>query len=94
MPSVDFTDTLLEISELPTIADMWERWNAIACFIIPSDYEIRDAIEDAKPGTGREDCGDEFIRSRMRYLSDRLDPARCYWLDRRIRLHLGMEQRA
>jgi hypothetical protein len=30
MPSVDFTDALLEISELSTIADMWGRWNAIA----------------------------------------------------------------
>jgi hypothetical protein len=95
MPSVDFTDALLEISELSTIADMWERWNAIACFLIPSDYDMRDALEVAEPVTDPEDsCDEQSIRSRMRYLSDRLDPARCYWLDCRIRLHLGMEPRA
>jgi hypothetical protein len=39
MPHVDFTNSLLEISELSTIADIWERGNAIASMILPCDYD-------------------------------------------------------
>jgi hypothetical protein len=96
MPPVDFTNSLLEISELSTIADIWERWNAIACFIIPSDYDMRNAAESVilyDDDFLSRNGNIEYIKYRMRYLSDRPDPARVYNLDMAIRFALGLSFR-
>jgi hypothetical protein len=79
------------MSQKPSIEAMWEDWNKIASSVIPIDFDMRDAIEGANCPDG---CiTEDSIRERMEYLSDRLDPARCYWLDYKIRLFLGKEMR-
>jgi hypothetical protein len=44
---------------------------------------MADAFEDAMPLS--EPPSEEYIQWSIHYLSDRLDPARCYWLDKAIR---------
>jgi hypothetical protein len=88
------TQDLEEIADYP-LPKLWEHWDKIFSAILPENYELRDAIRDSGhrakkvEAVGRE----EWCRYRMRYLSDRLDPARGYWLDFELRILLGIDAR-
>jgi len=87
----DLYNEMQALSILP-IAEIWQRWDAIANRVIPSGYDLRDAVED---GFYPEESNPtaNAISNRLDYLSDRLDTWRCYMLDYEIREFLGLPQR-
>jgi hypothetical protein len=79
-------DLMMDLLNMDSIEEMWDSWNKIADEVIPPSFDIVDAADGAN--YVRVDT-DQGIRDRIEYLSDRLDPARCYWLDFNIRQYLG-----
>jgi hypothetical protein len=89
---LDQCDRLIQMSTAPDLKSIWEAWDEIASRVIPDDYELRDCCETIDFDPNFEKTFVE-IMSRMSYLSDRLDPARCFALDWAIRRCLGKAQR-
>jgi hypothetical protein len=85
------------LSKLP-INEIWEPWCEIANKIIPSNYELKDALDGcdmpilSEYAPGSESLA-RSIKNRITYLSDRLDIDRCYMLDYKIRYYFGKNLR-
>lgn len=73
-----------------SIEEMWDDWIDIASTVIPIGFDMSDAADGAIQED--KDPTESSIRERIEYLADRLDPARCYWLDYNIRKFLGKEK--
>jgi hypothetical protein len=95
---LDFTNSLLEISELSTIAEIWKEWEAIANMILPCDYELRNACEDVPVCYIEDDVDLEWLRYEIRHLASNWRSHTsfgfCYWIDYHLRKQLGIEFRA
>lgn len=86
-------ESMINLLDRPSIEDMWCTWSSIANRIIPSSFEMVDALDSSTCPEVEDENLEEFIRDRISYLSDRLDASRCYWLDFLIRRYLKKPMR-